>query len=245
MTRHSARSDHRRGPPLCPRRLWFLPAHGEGDDILIGLTHGRLGCRCCAADRQPAGRGDRLLRRRVAPGRRPPRWVRRGDAGTEELAATYQADRDDSQWLVKALADRLGGVRRSPSTSRPSADWYGSDADPTVEDLHAGDRGIRPAFGYPRPKHSVKRPLFGLLGAEQLGLTLDPCAMTPGEHPRVAWPLASRYFQPSDASARTRPRTMPAGEAYDLTEAIGCTPTWPTVPVSHGTSQSGGGQPRL
>jgi 5-methyltetrahydrofolate--homocysteine methyltransferase len=68
-----------------------------------------------------------------------------------------------------------------------------------VEELHAERfRGIRPALGYPAsPDHTLKRPLFDLLGSEERGIGLtESYAMTPAAavsglifaHP------ASRYF---------------------------------------------------
>ena len=94
-----------------------------------------------------------------------------------------------------------GSPRHSPRTStrRPDATGSNPDADPAIEDLHAERfRGIRPAFGYPAsPDDSLKRALFGLLGAERLGMALtESFAMTPAAsvsgllfaHP------ASRYF---------------------------------------------------
>ena len=121
--------------------------------------------------------------------------------GAEELAASYQEDqRDDYQAImVKALADRLAEAFAEHIHLQARRDWYEPDADPAIEDLHAERfRGIRPAFGYPAsPDHSLKRTLFGLLGAGQLGMALtESCAMTPAAsvsgllfaHP------SSRYF---------------------------------------------------
>jgi len=81
--------------------------------------------------------------------------------------------------------------------SKAAFDSYRDD--PALADLHAERfRGIRPAFGYPAsPDHSLKRALFDLLDAGQLGMTLtESWAMTPASsvsgllfaHP------ASRYF---------------------------------------------------
>jgi 5-methyltetrahydrofolate--homocysteine methyltransferase len=120
--------------------------------------------------------------------------------GAEELAATYQDHRDDYQSIiVKALADRLAEAFAEHIHLQARRDWFEPDADPAIEDLHAERfRGIRPAFGYPAsPDHSLKRALFGLLGAERLGMALtESFAMTPAAsvsgllfaHP------ASRYF---------------------------------------------------
>ena len=101
--------------------------------------------------------------------------------------------------MVKALADRLAEAFAEYAHLRARRDWYEPDAAPSVEDLHAERfRGIRPAFGYPAaPDHSLKRELFGLLGAGDFGMALtESFAMTPASsvsgmlfaHP------ASRYF---------------------------------------------------
>ena len=69
----------------------------------------------------------------------------------------------------------------------------------TPEELtHEQYQGIRPAFGYPAcPDHTLKGPLFELLGAPEIGMTLtESFAMSPAAsvsgiylgHPE------SRYF---------------------------------------------------
>ena len=57
-------------------------------------------------------------------------------------------------------------------------------------------RGIRPAPGYPAcPDHSVKRPLFELLGAHDIGMHLtDAYAMTP------AASVSGFYFSHPDST---------------------------------------------
>jgi 5-methyltetrahydrofolate--homocysteine methyltransferase len=179
----------------------FWPAHAEGDDILIGLTSARLRLPMLRQQTaKPAGRRNRCLADYVAPAGDHLGGFAVAIHGAEELAASYQADRDDYQSImVKALADRLAEAFAEQIHLQARRDWYEPDADLRVEDLHAERfRGIRPAFGYPAsPDHSVKRTLFGLLNAAQLGLTLtESCAMTPAAsvsgllfaHP------SSRYF---------------------------------------------------
>jgi 5-methyltetrahydrofolate--homocysteine methyltransferase len=61
-------------------------------------------------------------------------------------------------------------------------EWYAPDEHLSEDDLlRENFRGIRPAFGYPAcPDHSEKPKLFGLLGAERVGLELtETFAMTP------------------------------------------------------------------
>ena len=83
---------------------------------------------------------------------------------------------------------------------RARREWgYGAAEDLSQEDLlRERFRGIRPAFGYPAcPDHTLKRPLFDLLGAEALGLGLtESFAMTPAASVSgiyLAHPKA-RYF---------------------------------------------------
>jgi 5-methyltetrahydrofolate--homocysteine methyltransferase len=179
----------------------FWPAHSEGDDILIDL--GRRGTRVPMLRQQtakPAGRPNRCLADYVAPAGDYLGGFAVAIHGAGELAASYQASRDDYQSImVKALADRLAEAFAEHAHLRARQDWYEPGAGPAVEELLAGQfRGIRPAFGYPAcPDHSRKRTLFGLLDAAQLGMTLtESGAMTPAAsvsgllfaHP------GSRYF---------------------------------------------------
>jgi 5-methyltetrahydrofolate--homocysteine methyltransferase len=179
----------------------FWPAHSEGDDILIDL--GRRSVRVPMLRQQttkPAGRGNRCLADYVAPAGDHLGGFAVAIHGAEELAASYEADRDDYQSImVKALADRLAEAFAEYTHLLARQDWYEPDADRAVADLLAEQfRGIRPAFGYPAcPDHSQKETLFGLLNATQLGMTLtESFAMTPAAsvsgllfaHP------SSRYF---------------------------------------------------
>ncbi|GAA3756510.1 methionine synthase [Salinactinospora qingdaonensis] len=182
----------------------FWPAHAEGDDILLG------GPAAGAADlRMP------MLRQQTAkPEGQPNRclsdYVRsEGDHlggfavaihGAERLAATFEEQNDDyKSIMVKALADRLAEAFAEYIHLEARRAWFEPDAAPALEDLHAERfRGIRPAFGYPgSPDHSLKRELFDVLGADEVGMDLtESFAMTPAAsvsglmfaHP------ASRYF---------------------------------------------------
>ncbi len=179
----------------------FWPARSDGDDILID-PNGRS-IRLPMLRQQtakPAGRRNRCLADYVAPAEDHLGGFAVAIHGAAELAASYEADRDDYQSImVKALADRLAEAFAEHTHLQARRDWYEPDADPPVEDLHAERfRGIRPAFGYPAcPDHSRKRTLFGLLDAAQFGMNLtESFAMTPAAsvsgllfaHP------CSRYF---------------------------------------------------
>jgi 5-methyltetrahydrofolate--homocysteine methyltransferase len=179
----------------------FWRAHSDGDDILIDFDGRSIRLPMLRQQTaKPSGRPNRCLADYVAPAGDHLGGFAVAIHGATELAASYQASRDDYQSImVKALADRLAEAFAEYTHLQARRDWYEPDADPTVEDLHAERfRGIRPAFGYPAsPDHSQKRTLFGLLDATQLGMTLtESCAMTPAAsvsgllfaHP------CSRYF---------------------------------------------------
>jgi 5-methyltetrahydrofolate--homocysteine methyltransferase len=179
----------------------FWPAHCEGDDILIEAGHGQITLPMLRQQTtKPAGRPNRCLADYVAPAADHLGAFAVAIHGADDLAAAYTGDRDDYQAImVKALADRLAEAFAEHIHLQARRDWYEPDADPAIEDLHAERfRGIRPAFGYPAsPDHSLKPALFGLLGAEHLGMALtESFAMTPAAsvsgllfaHP------SSRYF---------------------------------------------------
>ncbi|SDF81276.1 methionine synthase (B12-dependent) [Lentzea fradiae] len=159
----------------------FWPARQEGDDIR--LDNGVLLPMLRQQTSKQVSRPNRSLSDYVAP---------EGDhiggfavtiLGADELAARYEAKNDDYRAImVKALADRLAEAFAEWIHLRARRDWFEPEAEPALEDLHAERfRGIRPALGYPAcPDHTVKRQLFDLLGAEEVGVGLtESFAMTP------------------------------------------------------------------
>ena len=170
------------GALLEPRGIYgFWPAAADGDDVVVdGQT------RFCFL-RQQADHGDsrpnRCLADYVAPGRDSIGAFAVSIHGADELADRYAAEHDDYRSImVKALADRLAEAFAEHAHEHARREWYA----PT-ETLPAGGlieeryRGIRPAFGYPAcPDHSEKWPLFALLGADKVGMSLtETCAMLP------------------------------------------------------------------
>ena len=166
----------------------FWPAHSDGDDIVAGSTRLPMLRQQTV---KPDGRPNRCLADYIAPRPSP------GDSpgtdhvggfavaihGAAELAATFEADRDDYRAImVRALADRLAEAFAEYVHLRARRDWFEPDADPAIEDLHAERfRGIRPAFGYPAsPDHSLKTDLFAMLKADAFGMELtESFAMLP------------------------------------------------------------------
>ena len=105
--------------------------------------------------------------------------------GAEELSAEYERQHDDySSIMVKALADRLAEAFAEKLHRDVRRDYWGYAPDETLETqelIKEKYRGIRPAPGYPaQPDHSEKGTIFGLLRADEIGMTLTGSyAMTP------------------------------------------------------------------
>jgi len=120
--------------------------------------------------------------------------------GAGELAARYEAERDDYQAIMaKALADRLAEAFAEYLHAQVRREWYAPEEELSSEDLvQERYRGIRPAFGYPAcPDHTEKRTLFEVLDAGAVGIELTetfamlPAAAVSGVYLANA---ASRYF---------------------------------------------------
>ncbi len=105
--------------------------------------------------------------------------------GAEKKEKYFQDDHDDySSIMLKALADRLAEAFAEALHKRVRQDlWaYASAESLTAEDMIGEKyRGRRPAPGYPAcPDHSVKKDMFELLQASDIGMTLtESLAMLP------------------------------------------------------------------
>jgi 5-methyltetrahydrofolate--homocysteine methyltransferase len=122
--------------------------------------------------------------------------------GIEKREREFEAAHDDySAIMLKALADRLAEAFAERLHQRVRTEFWGYAADETLsnEELIAERyRGIRPAPGYPAcPAHGVKRAMFEVLGAADIGMGLtESLAMTPAASVSgfyLAHPQA-RYF---------------------------------------------------
>jgi 5-methyltetrahydrofolate--homocysteine methyltransferase len=180
--------------------LW--PAASEGDDIVLGngVTLPML--------RQQADRGEepnRCLADFVAPAEsglhdHVGAFAVTAGLGVDDLVKRYEAEHDDYRAItVKALADRLAEAAAEWLHREVRRAWYAPNESLTsLELIGEGYRGIRPAFGYPAcPDHSLKRRIFDLLAARELGMDLTehgamlPAATVSGlylQHPEA------RYF---------------------------------------------------
>ena len=105
--------------------------------------------------------------------------------GAEKKEKQFVAEHDDySSILFKSLADRLAEAFAEALHQRVRQDLWGyAPAESLDKDALIAEKyqGIRPAPGYPAcPDHSVKKAMFELLKAEDIGMALtESLAMTP------------------------------------------------------------------
>ena len=105
--------------------------------------------------------------------------------GVEKKEKQFLDDLDDySAIMFKALADRLAEALAEQMHHRVRTDLWGyapNEALSNEELIKEKYQGIRPAPGYPAcPDHTVKRGLFELLQAEEIGMGLtESLAMSP------------------------------------------------------------------
>jgi 5-methyltetrahydrofolate--homocysteine methyltransferase len=165
----------------------LLPADAVGDDIEVYTDDSRRTVmttfRFLRQQTQKADdRHNLCLADFVAPrasGRRD--WLGAfavtAGLGCEERVKAFEAAHDDySAIMLKAFAERLH--------ERVRKEFWGYAADESLgayELIREKYAGIRPAPGYPAcPDHTEKGPLFDLLGAPVLGITLtESYAMWP------------------------------------------------------------------
>ncbi len=184
----------------------LLPANTVGDDtieIYTDETRSTVALRWCPLRLQterpvvdgPAGkvkRPNRSLADFIAP-----RVEAGGQAdyiglfavtsglGVEKREKIFTDDHDDySAILFKALADRLAEAFAEKLHQRVRTELWAYAPDEKLDVKALIDeqyRGIRPAPGYPAcPDHSVKRAMFDVLQASDIGMGLtESLAMTP------------------------------------------------------------------
>jgi len=105
--------------------------------------------------------------------------------GLDGREVIFQSKHDDyGAIMLKSIADRLAEAFAELLHERVRRDLWGFTfgEDLTNEQLiREAYRGIRPAPGYPAcPEHAVKRVMFGVLGAAEIGMGLtENYAMTP------------------------------------------------------------------
>ena len=105
--------------------------------------------------------------------------------GVDVKEKQFLADLDDySAIMLKALADRLAEAFAEALHARVRRDLWGYAQDEALDNealIAERYTGIRPAPGYPAcPDHLVKRDLFTVLGADEVGMSVtDSLAMLP------------------------------------------------------------------
>ncbi|WP_133155500.1 methionine synthase [Hydrogenophaga pseudoflava] len=105
--------------------------------------------------------------------------------GVEKKEQQFLAAHDDyNAILFKSLADRLAEALAECMHARVRTDLWGYAAGETLSNdelIKEKYQGIRPAPGYPAcPDHSVKRQMFELLQADEIGMALtESLAMSP------------------------------------------------------------------
>jgi 5-methyltetrahydrofolate--homocysteine methyltransferase len=97
--------------------------------------------------------------------------------GGEKKLAEFAARHDDySALMFKALADRLAEAFAEWLHAKVRRELWGYASDEALDAsalVREEYRGIRPAPGYPAcPDHAVKAPLFELLQAPAVGMTI-------------------------------------------------------------------------
>ncbi len=145
--------------------------------------------------------------------------------GAEERVRAFERAHDDySAILLKSLADRLAEAFAEALHERVRKALWGYAPDEALSNeelVRERYRGIRPAPGYPAcPDHTEKGPLFELLDAPSVGITLTesfamwPAAAVSGfylSHPDATYFALGRVGkdQIEDYAAR---KTMPSAE---------------------------------
>ncbi|HRO34707.1 methionine synthase [Thauera sp.] len=174
----------------------LFPANAVGDDIEIYTGEDRKhlamvwhGLR--QQHERPAGKPHWCLADFIAPkDSGVPDWVGAfavtAGLGIEARVVEFEAAHDDYHAIMlKSLADRLAEACAEWLHERVRRECWGYAADETLGNealIREEYRGIRPAPGYPAcPDHTVKGPLFELLGArERIGMELtESYAMMP------------------------------------------------------------------
>ena len=188
----------------------FWPANAQGDDIVLWrdetrVTPALVWRNLRQQNERPPGKPNYDLADFVGPpGVRDHvgAFAVTAGLGVEEKVAQFAARHDDySALMVKALADRLAEAFAEWLHARVRREFWGYARDEALDTaalIREEYRGIRPAPGYPAcPDHAVKAPLFELLQAGLVGMSVTesyamlPAASVSGFY--LAHPEA-RYF---------------------------------------------------
>jgi 5-methyltetrahydrofolate--homocysteine methyltransferase len=202
----AARSVHAEGQAMLKRIVdgrWLtangvvalLPANAVGDDIELYADDSRRTVAMTwrnlrQQNERPPGKPNYCLADFVAPkesgvGDYLGAFAVTTGLGIERKLAEFAATHDDyAAIMLKALADRLAEAFAEWLHRRVRRELWGYAAAEELDNtalIREEYRGIRPAPGYPAcPDHSAKAPLFDLLRAPDIGMSLtENYAMLP------------------------------------------------------------------
>jgi 5-methyltetrahydrofolate--homocysteine methyltransferase len=200
----AARNLHREGQAMLKRIVegrWLAAngvvglwrANAVGDDIEVYDERGRVALtwrNLRQQNERPPGKSNLCLADFVAP-RESGRvdyvggFAVTAGIGVDKKVAEFERAKDDyNAIMLKALADRLAEAFAEWLHAKVRRELWGYAPDESLDIaalVREEYRGIRPAPGYPAcPDHAVKAPLFELLRAGELGMTLtESFAMLP------------------------------------------------------------------
>ena len=173
----------------------LLPANSVGDDIEVYADEARERVALTwpnqrQQNERPAGKPNYCLADFVAPKDSGVAdylgaFAVTAGLGIEKKLAEFESAKDDyNAIMLKSLADRLAEAFAEWLHMMVRREYWGYAADERLDGaalIREEYRGIRPAPGYPAcPDHSVKAPLFDLLRAGEIGMSLtENYAMLP------------------------------------------------------------------
>ncbi|HEY8624067.1 MAG TPA: vitamin B12 dependent-methionine synthase activation domain-containing protein, partial [Casimicrobiaceae bacterium] len=173
----------------------LMPAASIGDDIELysdaSRTNVALTWRNLRQQNQrPSGKPNYCLADFIAPansgvGDYIGAFAVTSGLGIEKKLAEFEAKKDDyNAIMLKAIADRLAEAFAEWLHHKVRREYWGYARDEALDSaamIREEYRGIRPAPGYPAcPDHEVKAPLFGLLQAPKIGMSVtESYAMLP------------------------------------------------------------------
>jgi len=202
----AARSVHAEGQAMLKQLIagrWLaangavalLPANSNGDDIEMYTDESRTRIALTwhnlrQQNERPPGKPNYCLADFVAPRQTGVRdylgaFAVTAGLGIERKLAEFEANKDDyGAIMLKALADRLAEAFAEWLHMKVRRELWGYARDEHLDStalIREEYRGIRPAPGYPAcPDHKVKAPLFDVLRATEIGMSLtENYAMLP------------------------------------------------------------------
>jgi 5-methyltetrahydrofolate--homocysteine methyltransferase len=216
--------------------LALMPANAVGDDIELYADRSREKVALTwhnlrQQNERPAGKPNYCLADFVAPkasgvGDYVGAFAVTAGLGIEKKLAQFRAQKDDyNAIMLKALADRLAEAFAEWLHMKVRREFWGYASDERLDTaalIREEYRGIRPAPGYPAcPDHTVKAPLFELLEAQRIGMSLTesyamlPAASVCGFY--IAHPEARYFAVGKIGDDQLRHFSRRSGEADDAT----------------------------